>query len=32
MGTLVFTNELFRLNIEIQQALDAWGLNFFQDI
>jgi len=32
MGVLVFTNELFRLNIEIQQALDRWGLNFFQSI
>jgi len=32
MGVLVFTNQLFRLNIEIQQALDGWGLNFFQDI
>jgi cytochrome c-type biogenesis protein len=32
MGVLVFTNELFRLNIEIQQALESWGLNFFQDI
>jgi cytochrome c-type biogenesis protein len=32
MGVLVFTNELFRLNIEIQQALDGLGLNFFQDI
>jgi cytochrome c-type biogenesis protein len=32
MGALVFTNELFRLNIEIQQALDRLGLNFFQSI
>jgi cytochrome c-type biogenesis protein len=32
MGVLVFTNQLFRLNIEIQQALDGWGLNFFQQI
>jgi len=32
VGALVLTNELFRLNIEIQQALDGWGLNFFQDI
>jgi cytochrome c-type biogenesis protein len=32
MGLLVFTNELLRLNIEIQQALDRWGLNFFQGI
>lgn len=32
MGVLVFTNQLFRLNIEIQQTLDGWGLNFFQQI
>jgi cytochrome c-type biogenesis protein len=32
MGTLVLTGELFRLNIEIQQALDGLGLNFFQDV
>lgn len=30
MGTLVYTNELFRINIELQQALDGAGLNFFQ--
>ena len=32
MGVLVFINELFQLNIEVQQALDRWGLNFFQSI
>ena len=32
MGVLVFTNELFRLNIEVQQFLDQYGLNFFQEV
>lgn len=32
MGGLVFTNELFRLNIEIQKALSELGLNFFQSV
>jgi cytochrome c-type biogenesis protein len=32
MGVLVYTNELFRLNIEAQKLLDRWGLNFFQNI
>jgi cytochrome c-type biogenesis protein len=32
MGVLIWTNELFRLNIEAQQALDSVGLNFFQDV
>ncbi|MGH2952131.1 MAG: cytochrome c biogenesis CcdA family protein [Solirubrobacterales bacterium] len=32
MGALVYTNELFRLNIEIQQFLDGLGLNFFQSV
>ena len=32
MGVLVFTGELFRLNIEIQQGLDRLGLNFFEDV
>lgn len=32
MGALVYTNELFRLNIEAQRLLDRWGLNFFQSI
>lgn len=32
MGVLVFTNELFRLNIEIQKLLSELGLNFFQSV
>lgn len=32
MGVLVYTNELFRLNIEAQKALDQFELNFFQDV
>ena len=32
MGVLVFTGELFRLNIEAQQALDNLGLNFWQNL
>jgi cytochrome c-type biogenesis protein len=32
MGYLVFTGELFRLNIEAQQLLDRLGLNFFQSV
>ena len=32
MGLLVFSGELFRLNIEIQQGLDRLGLNFWQSI
>jgi cytochrome c-type biogenesis protein len=32
MGVLVYTNELFRLNIEVQQFLDQYGLNFFQEV
>jgi cytochrome c-type biogenesis protein len=32
MGALVFTNQLFRINIEVQKTLDQWGLNFFQSI
>ena len=32
MGALVVTGELFRLNIEVQQFLDRYGLNFFQSI
>ncbi|HEV2075743.1 MAG TPA: cytochrome c biogenesis protein CcdA [Thermoleophilaceae bacterium] len=32
MGVLVYTNELFMINIEIQRALDGLGLNFFQDV
>lgn len=32
MGWLVFTGELFRLNVEAQQALDDLGLNFWSEI
>lgn len=32
MGLLVFTNQLFRLNIEAQRLLEAAGLNFFQSV
>jgi cytochrome c-type biogenesis protein len=32
MGVLVYTDELFRLNIEAQQFLDKFGLNFFQNV
>ena len=32
MGVLVLTNQLFRLNIEVQQFLDGFGVNFFQSI
>lgn len=32
IGTLVYTNELTRLNIEAQKLLDGWGLNFFQSV
>jgi cytochrome c-type biogenesis protein len=32
MGVLVLTGELFRLNIEVQQFLDRFDLNFFQDV
>lgn len=32
MGVLVYTNELFRINIEIQKVLSDLGLNFFQEI
>ena len=32
MGVLGLTGELFRLNIEAQQLLDRWGLNFFQNV
>ena len=30
MGVLVFTGELFRLNVEAQRLLDRFGLNLFQ--
>ena len=32
MGVLVLSGELFRLNIEVQQFLDRFDLNFFQDV
>jgi cytochrome c-type biogenesis protein len=32
MGVLVITGELFRLNVEVQQFLDRFELNFFQDV
>jgi cytochrome c-type biogenesis protein len=32
MGMLVYTNELFQLNIEAQKFLDQFGLNFFQSV
>lgn len=32
MGVLVLTGELFRLNVEVQQFLGRYGLNFFQSI
>lgn len=32
MGLLVYTNELFQLNIKAQQFLEQFGLNFFQSV
>jgi cytochrome c-type biogenesis protein len=32
VGVLVFTGELFRLNIEAQRLLDGLGLNFWQSV
>lgn len=32
MGYLVLTGELFRINIEVQQWLGGFGLNFFQSV
>lgn len=32
MGVLVFTNQLFKLNIQAQRLLDSAGLNFFQSL
>jgi cytochrome c-type biogenesis protein len=32
MGVLVLTGELFRLNIEVQQFLDRYDLNFFKSL
>ena len=32
MGVLVLSGQLFRLNVEVQQLLDRYGLNFFQSL
>lgn len=32
MGVLIWTGELFRLNIEAQKLLDQLGLNFFNEV
>lgn len=32
MGALIFTNEMFQLNVAIQRLLDELGINFFRDI
>src|ERR687897_566085 len=32
MGVLVYTNELFQLNIEAQKLLDRFGLNFLNEV
>lgn len=32
MGVLVFTNQLFQLNLQAQHLLDSAGLNFFQSL
>jgi cytochrome c-type biogenesis protein len=32
MGVLIWTGELFQLNIEAQRFLDGLGLNFFNDV
>ncbi len=32
MGVLVYTGELFRLNIEAQSVLRDLGINFFNDV
>src|SRR5918996_110827 len=32
MGVLVYTDELFQLNVEAQRLLDRLGLNFFNEI
>ncbi len=32
MGVLVYTGELFRLNVEAQQWLDGLGINFFNEV
>ena len=32
MGVLIWTGELFQLNLEAQRFLDRFGLNFFNDV
>jgi cytochrome c-type biogenesis protein len=32
MGVLIWTGELFQLNVEAQRLLDVLGLNFFNDV
>lgn len=32
MGVLIWTGELFRLNIEAQRFLESVGLDFFSDV
>jgi cytochrome c-type biogenesis protein len=32
MGVLVFTGELFQLNIRAQEFLDGLGINFFNEV
>ncbi len=32
MGVLIWTGELFQLNIEAQRLLDRLGLNFFSEV
>lgn len=32
MGVLIWTGELFQLNIEAQRFLDRVGLNFFNQV
>jgi cytochrome c-type biogenesis protein len=32
MGVLVWTGELFQLNIQAQRLLDTLGLNFFNSV
>ena len=32
MGVLVLSGELFQINIEVQQFLDRYGLNFFRSV
>jgi hypothetical protein len=32
MGILVWTGELFRLNVEVQGWLDDLGLNFWNEV